>query len=201
MSDEVIIRNAELSDAPRLVEIYAPYIEKTVITFEYKVPSVQEFRQRMANTMTTYPYLVAERDGQVVGYAYIGHFVGREAYDWAAETSIYVDSNARHGGIGGKLYAALEKICQMMGILNLNACIGYPHGGKDDKYLTKNSQQFHQHLGYKLVGEFHDCGYKFGRWYDMIWMEKMIGKHTEKPEPVKNYNDVRAEVRATLNIN
>lgn len=200
MNSDINLRLATLSDAPQLVKIYAPYVKKTVITFEYQVPSVSEFRQRMANTMTNYPYLVAERDGQIVGYAYVGHFVGREAYDWAVETSIYVDTKARHGGIGGKLYDALERICQLMGITNMNACIGYPRNGKDDPYLTKNSQQFHQHLGYQLVGEFHDCGYKFGRWYDMIWMEKMIGDHPDKAHPVKNFNDIKDEVARQLKI-
>lgn len=200
MSNQILIRNAKLSDAPRLVEIYAPYVKKTVITFEDHVPTVAEFRQRMANTMTTYPYLVAEHDGQVVGYAYVGHFVGRAAYDWAAETSIYVATDSRHGGIGGQLYATLEKICQLMGILNLNACIGYPRGGKDDQYLTKNSAQFHHHLGYQLVGEFHDCGYKFGRWYDMIWMEKLIGDHPDHPAAVKNYNEIKEAVNQKLGL-
>ncbi len=199
MAKNVTIRVARLTDAPRLVEIYAPYVRKTVITFEYTVPTVDDFRQRMANTLVKYPYIVAEQGNQVVGYAYVGLFVGRKAYDWSVETSIYVDSECRHNGVGGQLYAALEEILKEMGILNLNACIGYP-AGKDDKYLTKNSAQFHRHLGYRLVGEFHRCGYKFNRWYDMIWMEKMLGDHPQTAQPIKNFNDVRVIIAKKYGI-
>lgn len=143
----------------------------------------------MADTLKKYPYIVAIRDHQIVGYAYLSPFVGRKAYQWSAETSIYVDPNQRHAGVGKALYSALENISREMGILNLNACIGYPV--KDDEYLTTNSADFHRHLGYRLVGEFKQCGYKFNRWYNMIWMEKFIADHPDKPTPVKNFNDVR----------
>lgn len=198
MTDDVQIRVARLTDAPELVNIYAPYVKKTVISFEYEVPTVDEFRDRMANTLKKYPYIVAERQQQIVGYAYVGPFKGRQAYDWSVETSIYVATDERHHGVGKKLYEALENICRTMGILNMNACIGYPE--KEDQYLTKNSAEFHAHLGYRMVGEFHQCGYKFGRWYDMVWMEKIIGQHVDHPQSVKNFNDVRQEIADRLNI-
>ena len=81
MAKKGTIRVARLTDAPRLVEIYAPYVKKTVITFEYTVPTVDDFRQRMANTLVKYPYIVVEQGNQVVGYAYVGPFVGRK-HDW-----------------------------------------------------------------------------------------------------------------------
>lgn len=192
MSSDVKIRVARLTDAPRLVAIYAPYVKKTVISFEYDVPSVDEFRGRMADTLKKYPYIVAMVDGQIMGYAYVSPFKGRHAYDWAVETSIYVASDERHHGLGRKLYEALEGICKLMGILNMNACIGYPR--KEDQYLTKNSAEFHAHMGYRRVGEFTKCGYKFGRWYDMVWMEKIIGDHLDQPAPLKNFNDVRDQL-------
>ena len=92
---DITIRNASLADAPRILEIYAWYVEHTVITFEYDVPSLEEFEGRMRRTMQKYPYLVIERDGRVEGYAYAGPFVGRAAYDWAAELTIYLDHDAR----------------------------------------------------------------------------------------------------------
>lgn len=199
MSEKVSIRVAKLGDAARLLEIYAPYIKDTVITFECTVPTVTEFQQRMVTIQQRYPYIVAERNHQIVGYAYLSPFVGRAAYDWAAETSIYVDPNDRHGGIGGQLYQALENISRAMGILNLNACIGYPKTA-DDPHLNTNSADFHRHLGYHFVGKFHDCGYKFGRWYDMIWMEKMLGDHPAKPAPVKNFNAIRQDMADQYNI-
>ena len=188
MDKQISLRVAKLTDAPQLVAIYAPYVEKTAITFEDVVPTVDDFRQRIANTLCTYPYLVAERDGQIVGYAYVGRFGARKAYDWAVETSIYVSTTSRHGGVGGRLYEAIEKICGLMGITNLNACIAYPTS--KDPYLTPNSVEFHRHLGYRKVGEFRSCGNKFGRWYDMVWMEKFIGEHEENPAPVKNFNQL-----------
>ena len=120
--------------------------------------------------------------GAIAGYAYAGAFVGRAAYDWSCETSIYLDKNARRCGIGKTLYAALEKELKKMGILNMYACIGYPDN--EDEYLTKNSAEFHSHIGFVQVGEFHKCGYKFGRWYNMIWMEKIIGEHKKDQAPV-----------------
>lgn len=178
----ITVGNAELKDAERLLEIYDYYVKNTAITFEYTTPTIEEFRGRMEKTMQKYPYLVAEKDGVIAGYAYAGAFVGRAAYDWSCETSIYLDKNARKCGIGKTLYAALEKELKKMGILNMYACIGYP--AEEDEYLTKNSADFHSHIGFTQVGEFHKCGYKFGRWYNMIWMEKVIGEHKEKQAPV-----------------
>ena len=178
----ITVGNAELKDAERLLEIYDYYVKNTAITFEYTTPTIEEFRGRMEKTMQKYPYLVAEKDGVIAGYAYAGAFVGRAAYDWSCETSIYLDKNARRRGIGKTLYAALEKELKKMGILNMYACIGYPDN--EDEYLTKNSAEFHSHIGFVQVGEFHKCGYKFGRWYNMIWMEKIIGEHKKDQAPV-----------------
>lgn len=125
MSD-ITIRNATLADAPRILEIYAYYVEHTVITFEYDVPSLAEFEGRMRAIMQKYPYLVIERDGRIEGYAYAHAFVGRAAYDWAAELTIYLDHDARRGGLGRVLYEALADRLKAMGVLNLYACIGYP---------------------------------------------------------------------------
>ena len=195
---DITIRNVSLADAPRILEIYAWYVEHTVITFEYDVPSLEEFEGRMRRTMQKYPYLVFERDGRVEGYAYAGPFVGRAAYDWACELTIYLDHDARKHGMGRALYEALADRLQAMGILNLYACIGYPDGA-DDAHLTKNSAQFHAHLGYRLVGEFSRCGYKFGTWYSMVWMEKCIGAHGESPAPVRPFPELSpAELDAIL---
>lgn len=170
-----VIRDAKLEDAERILEIYAYYVENTAISFEYDVPTLSEFQDRMKNTMKRYPYLVVEKDGKIQGYTYAHPFVGRAAYGWSCELTIYLDHRAKRAGLGRMLYEELEKRLSAMGILNLYACIGYLE--VEDEYLNKNSAEFHAHLGFVKVGEFHKCGYKFGRWYDMIWMEKIIGKH------------------------
>lgn len=180
---EPVIREARLGDAERLLEIYAYYVADTAVTFEYDVPSVEEFRERVRHTLRRYPYLVAERDGLVQGYAYAGPFKERAAYDWCCELSVYLDRGARRQGLGRALYAALERRLREMGILNLYACIAWPE--TEDEYLTRNSAEFHEHLGFAKVGEFHRCGYKFGRWYHMIWMEKHIGQRQAKQPPVR----------------
>ena len=184
--NKVSIRVANLEDAERLLEIYAPYVKDTVITFEYEIPSLEEFVQRMTRVLEKYPYLVAEIEGRIVGYAYAGPFKERAAYDWAVETSIYVDQSYKRMGIGKKLHNALEKCLKAQGILNMEACIGYPE--IEDEYLTKNSAQFHEHLGYRMVGEFKKCGYKFHRWYNMVWMEKIIGEHKEIQKIPKKFD-------------
>jgi len=172
----VKLRSAGPEDAPRLLEIYAYYVKYTAVTFEYDVPSAEEFRARIEKTLKKYPYLVLERDGTAVGYAYAGVFKDRAAYARSCELSIYLAHGEQGKGYGRLLYEALEKELKARGILNLYACIGMPVG-EDDEYLTRESEQFHRHLGFTRVGEFHRCGYKFGRWYDMIWMEKFIGEH------------------------
>ena len=199
MDDNALhIRAAHLSDAPALRAIYAPYVEKTAITFECTVPDVEEFAARIRATLRRYPYLVAERGGELVGYAYAGPFGSRAAYAWAVEMSIYLREDQRHQGTGRRLYAALEAVLRAQNVQNLYACIGYPDGA-DDAHLTKNSAQFHAHLGYRIVGEFSRCGYKFGTWYSMVWMEKCIGAHEESPAPVRPFPEISpAELESIL---
>lgn len=182
------IRNANLEDAERILEIYGYYVENTAITFEYTTPAIEEFRERMKNTMERYPYLVATENGEIKGYAYAHSFVGRAAYDWSCETTIYIDKDARKQGLGKMLYEALENALLKMGIVNMYACIAYPD--KNDKYLTKNSAEFHKHLGFTVAGKFNKCGYKFGRWYNMIWAEKIIGEHKNIPDPVADFKEL-----------
>ncbi|MDO4596148.1 MAG: GNAT family N-acetyltransferase [Coriobacteriaceae bacterium] len=173
---QVRVRAARPDDAPALAAIYAPYVRDTAITFEYEAPGTVEFERRMREVLAFYPYLVAECDGAPVGYAYASPFKGRPAYDWAVETSIYVKRGYVGAGVGRALHDALERALAAQGILNMYACIATPDGAEDET-ITYNSRDFHAHLGYRLVGEFVRCGQKAGRWYNMVWMEKMIGEH------------------------
>lgn len=187
----VTVRNAALDDAERILEIYDYYVRNTAITFEYETPTLAEFQERMKNTMKKYPYLVILKDEQIAGYAYAGAFVGRAAYDWSCELTVYLDCKVQKCGLGRRIYEVLENELRKMGILNLYACIGYPE--KEDEYLTTNSADFHRHLGFEKVGEFHNCGYKFNRWYHMIWMEKVIGAYEEKQSSIIPYPELRGE--------
>ena len=98
--------------------------------------------------------------------------------------------------VGGKLNRALETVCGAMGILNMEACIGVPE--VEDEYLTRNSENYHAHIGYRLVGEFYKCGYKFGRWYNMVWMEKLLDPEIKHPKPIKWMEENREELEAVL---
>lgn len=193
------IRAAVPGDAAALRCIYAPYVENTAITFEYKVPSVEEFAGRIRHTLQKYPYLVAEKGGKTLGYAYASPFKERAAYDWAVETSIYVDGACQKMGLGRKLHDALAQVLTLQGVCNMEACIACPDGA-DDEYLTHNSEQFHAHLGYRLVGEFRQCGYKFDRWYNMVWMEKHLAPHVVPQPPIRPFDEVRAEAREQYGI-
>lgn len=175
MNENIIIRLATEADAENLLEIYAPYVTQTAITFEYEVPSVKAFQDRIRKTLKRYPYLVAEANGQLLGYAYASAFKERAAYDWSVETSIYVKMGEHRLGIGTRLYTVLEDLLKKQHIINVNACIAYPH---------PESERFHEKFGYKTVAHFTKCGYKRGHWHDMIWMEKMLDEHPMEPKKV-----------------
>ncbi len=188
MPQPVVIRPAVPEDAEALLEIYAPYVRNTAISFEYAVPSAPEFAGRIRSTLARYPYLVARQNDKIVGYAYASAFKSRAAYDRAVETSVYVSQACRGGGIGRALYEKLEAVLQCQNILNLNACIAWPSG--EDPHLSTDSASFHARLGYEKVAHFHRCGFKFNTWYDMIWMEKLLGAHCATPAPVRPFLEV-----------
>ena len=167
------IRTVTPEDAERLLEIYSYYVKNTAISFEYEIPSLEEFRERIVNISKKYPYICAIADEKIIGYAYAGVFHEREAYRHSVELSIYVDLERRRGGCGRALYAALEERLKNQGIKNLYACIAVPPK-KADEYLTFDSMKFHKKMGYIIAGHFHSCGIKFDRWYDMIYMEKLL---------------------------
>lgn len=204
-ASDVRIRLATPDDAPALLAIYAPYVAQTAITFEYDVPTEAEFCGRIESTLAAgRPYLVIEvPTGEgggsgcdmrglgvpyLVGYAYTSPFVGRAAYQWAEETSIYLRQDVRGRGLGRRIYQALEDVCRARGVLNLEACIGYAK--QEDEHLTNASPRFHERMGYRLVGRFDKCGYKFGTWYDMVWMEKILGEHRTPSEMPRSYREL-----------
>ena len=194
--DSVHIRLASPGDAAALLAIYRPYVEDTAITFEYTVPSRGEFTRRVTETLRAYPYLVAEAAGEVLGYAYASPFHPRAAYQWAAESTVYLRRDCRGQGLGRQLYAALEGVLALQNVLNCNACIAMPE--QEDETLTLASFRFHQGMGYQLVGRFHQVGYKFGRWYHMVWMEKALGAHTVPPAPFLPFPQIAEQVPALL---
>ena len=175
------IRPASPADAPRLLQVYAPYVEHTSVTFEYVVPSPEDFAGRIRRTLEKYPYLAAEEGNVILGYAYASPFKERAAYNWSVETSIYIRKDQRHRGIGTALYRALENGLARQNVCNLCACIAYPNPA---------SISFHERFGYKTVAHFHASGFKQGMWSDMIWMEKELCPHSVPPEPFIPFSDL-----------
>lgn len=168
------IRVAVPEDAPALLEIYAPYVLDTSITFEYEVPTLEEFAERIRNTLKKYPYLIAEEDGVILGYAYASPFKTRPAYAWSVETSIYIRRNTRRRGTGAALYRRLEELLRRQHVCNLCACITYPNPA---------SITFHEVFGYRTVAHFNASGYKKDAWHDIVWMEKELCPHEIPPLP------------------
>ena len=160
-----MIRIAVDSDVPAILDIYAPYILSSTITFEYDVPCRNTFYQRFYSVTDQFPWLVWEEEGQILGYAYATRPFERAAYSWCAEPSIYLKPEAQGRGIGKKLYAALESILKLQGYQVLYALI-----------TSENAESiaFHAKTGYEKSVEFPNCGYKFNRWLGLIWMEKRI---------------------------
>jgi phosphinothricin acetyltransferase len=178
------IRLACVQDVPRILEIYAPYVENTAISFEYEVPSLEAFTQRFLGITEQFPWLVWEEDGVVLGYAYGSLPFARTAYQWSAGASIYLCPQAQGRGVGRKLYAALEVLLQKQGYKKVYAVITTANAA---------SVAFHQAVGYRHGATMPDCGYKFGKWYGTIWMEKELNSWETPPRAPISIRQLLAE--------
>ena len=169
------IRLATEKDAEALLKIYAPYIEKTAITFEYEVPSLTEFAGRISKTLEKYPWILYEEDGEVFGYAYAGPEYTRAAYQWLVGTSIYLSEEARGKGIGTALYEKLLDILKKQ-----NFCICYARVNDDNEASLK----MHEKYGFRQIGSLKNCGYKFEKWHGILILEKQLNECSVPPKPV-----------------
>jgi len=160
-----MIRIATEADVPQILAIYAPYILTTTYSFEYTVPSEEEFLTRFRNLTKQFPWLVWEEDGKILGYAYGSAPFERAAYSWCAEDSLYLLPEVRGRGIGKKLLKTLEEILKSQGYRLIYAIITSEN---------TNSLAFHEKCGYSHLAEFQNCGYKFGRQLGVVWMEKVL---------------------------
>jgi L-amino acid N-acyltransferase YncA len=156
------IRKVELEDAAQIAEIYNYYIQNTHQTFETEPLSADEMRARIAETISSYPYLVAEEDGEILGYAYAAQFKLRQAYAYSAEVSIYVRNAAKQRGLGTRLY---EKLFDDLAETNVHAMVAGISLPNDA------SVKFHEKLGFTKVAHFRQIGYKLGRWIDVGYWE------------------------------
>ena len=182
------IRLAVPADAPALLAIYAQYIE-TGITFEYQLPSREEFARRIRTFGEAYPYLVWEEKGQILGYAYAHRQAERAAYQWNAELSVYLDRDHTGAGRGRRLYTALMELLRLQGIRTVYALVTLPN---------EKSEGLHRSLGFRLMGVQRSTGYKDGAWRDVAWFEKPIAPYDQNPEPIRPVGDIPAEALAAI---
>ena len=167
-----MIRFATQADLPAILDIYGPYVLHTAVSFEYSVPTLEEFTDRFRSITAQFPWLVWEEDGKILGYAYGSLPFSRDAYRWCAASSIYLAPQAQGRGIGRKLYRALEAILTEQGYRKTYAIITSDNPG---------SLGFHAHTGFRFLAEFPDCGIKFNKLYSVVWMEKTLNSQ-EIPE-------------------
>lgn len=168
-----MIRIAVPDDAEAVLSVYAQYID-TPVTFEYALPSVREFRGRIVTTLEEYPWLVWEEDGLILGYAYAHRYRVRQAYQWGAELSVYVEKSVHGKGIGSALYEELIRLLVRQGVKTVYGCVTLPN---------EKSQALHTSLGFTEAGVLRSAGYKAGRWHDVIWYEKPVAPYDDPPAP------------------
>lgn len=156
------LRPATLRDAPAIAALYAPFVRDTAISFEEVPPTADEMATRMAALLGRYPYLVAEVDGHLVGYAYASPHRARSAYRFAADVTVYVNQNAQARGFGRRLYAGLLSELRRDGLHRAYAGIALPNAP---------SVALHEAMGFAHIGTFREVGFKFGRWHDVGWWE------------------------------
>ena len=160
-----MLRPATEADLPQILDIYAPFVSGTTVSFEYDVPTPETFLRRFRDITAQFPWLVWEEGGEILGYAYASAPFERAAYRWCAEPSIYLRPQAAGSGVGQALYDALERILLAQGYQVLYAIVTAENA---------RSVRFHEKMGYSVRGELPACGWKFGRWIGVIWLEKRL---------------------------
>lgn len=177
-----MIRPAVPADAEALLSIYGQYID-TPVTFEYALPSAEGFRARIEDITRTYPFLVYEQDGVILGYAYAHRYAAREAYQWGAELSVYIDRDACSRGIGKALYGCLIELLRLQNIKTVYGIVTHPN---------EKSDRLHASMGFAVAGTAHSAGYKNGRWHDVTTYERSIAPYDDPPAPLRPIRDAPA---------
>lgn len=196
MSKRYTLRLAQVADAEALLKVYAPFVASedralSDVSFEYEVPSVAEFAERIKNISAGYPYIVCEQEGEAIGYVYAHPYIQRAAYQWGAEVTIYLAPAGQGWGLGRVMYTLLEDLLRLQGVVTLYSCI---------TASNEHSVGMHTAMGYKIIGSFNSTGFKHGHWLDMVWMEKVIAPHPKAPQPIKTFGELPQVVVAKLLI-
>ena len=194
MKEAICVRAATPQDAEQLLEIYTPFVisedcSVSNVSFELTAPSLAEFRQRIVDISSKYPYLVGEKDGQILGYVYCHPYRERLAYQWSVEVTIYLAPAGQGKGLGRVLYEAMEEILRLQGITMLYSCITFGN---------EHSIKMHEALGYRLIGTFTNSGYKNGQWLDTVWLEKQLQPCPKQPDNIKSWRELDPDAVAAV---
>lgn len=173
------IRFVENNDVNEIINIYRPYVDNTIISFELKTPTLEEMENRIETITSKYPYIVLESNKKIIGYAYASSYKGREAYDTSVELSVYLDNAHLGQGLGSKLTKTLLDLLKFQGFKMAYSCVACPN---------ISSEALHQKFGFNEIGTFKDSGYKFNKFIDVKWFEIQLN---EKYECIKEINDVK----------
>ncbi len=180
-----MIRLANPSDAVAMLAIYSPYIRTTSLTFETWVPPVADFANRIRSYVEYYPWLVYEKDGLVIGYAYASKYREREAYQWSVECSVYVQDDRHRSGIGSALYRALFTLLKAQGFTTVYAVINLPND---------RSVAFHERMGFRYFATFEKVGYKLGKWKDVGWWQLQLNEYVHEPMPPVKFSAIDQKI-------
>ena len=174
------MRLAKETDSSALLKIYSQYID-TPITFECDLPTEKEFANRIKDITSMYPYVVCENEGEIIGYAYAHRHMKREAYQWNAELSIYIDKDFTSKSLGKKMYSILIEILKLQGVKTVYGGVTLPN---------EKSEKLHMSLGFNKLGIYHNAGHKCNKWHDVAWFGKEIGLYDIGPKPILSINEI-----------
>ena len=194
MKEAICVRAATPQDAEQLLEIYTPFVisedcSVSNVSFELTAPSLAEFRQRIVDISSKYPYLVGEKNGQILGYVYCHPYRERLAYQWSVEVTIYLAPAGQGKGLGRLLYETMEKLLCLQGVTMAYSCITLGN---------EHSNKMHEALGYRLIGTFPNSGYKNGQWLDTVWLEKQLQPCPKQPDNIKSWRELDPDAVAAV---
>jgi len=171
---DILVRPASPRDIPAITTIYGQAVREGTASFELEEPGEAEMMQRYESlTAAGYPYVVAELDGAILGYAYAALYRARPAYRWTVEDSVYVGVGAHRRGVGRALLGRLIADCEAVGFRQMIAVIG--------DTANAGSIELHRAAGFRMVGTFDNVGFKFGRWLDSVLMQRPLGPGAQAP--------------------
>lgn len=174
------LRIAQSDDVEGILAIYAPFVGETNVTFDYDVEEAQIFCEQLDTVIKDYPWLIAEENGKIIGYAYAKQYKERSAYQWCATTTVYFHQDYQGQGLAKELYDGLMEILAHQNFINLYAGIAQPN---------EASTMFHVKMGFTPVGVYKKVGFKNGQWHDVLWVHKILTKHPAEPKEVIQFSE------------